>query len=191
LNNDLTKLERRVLAYLGFKGEADDEQISMIQKAIADTRRFARPQFVYRFFPLYETEGQLLLKDSEIDVGYPSLQKMFRYKDSQNVCILVSTLGIGIDNRIERLRESDMSTMVLTDACANALIEDETDEFQKRLGLKDSTFRYAPGYGDVPLSLQRLIFDGMPEIAKIGISLDEGCLMHPMKSMTGIIGFRS
>ena len=40
------------------------------------------------------------------------------------------------------------------------------------------------------LSMQREIFDLMPEIGKIGIKLDESNFMHPMKSMTGIIGFK-
>ena len=65
------------------------------------------------------------------------------------------------------------------------------NEYQARLNLGDETFRFAPGYGDVPLELQREIFDFLPEIAKIGIELDECNLMHPFKSMTGFIGFKS
>ena len=57
--------------------------------------------------------------------------------------------------------------------------------------LKSQTFRFAPGYGDVPLSLQKQIFDNIPETSRMGLTLDGGCLMHPFKSMTGIIGFVS
>ena len=81
--------------------------------------------------------------------------------------------------------------MVLFDAAANAYIEEVTNEYQKKLQLNNQTFRFAPGYGDVPLTLQKQIFDNIPEIAKMGLTLDDGCLMHPFKSMTGIIGFVS
>ena len=188
MNEHLNKLERRALAYLGFRGEADREQTEMIRKAIADTRRFARPQFVYRFFALVDKGDRL---ETDIEIGYPSLQNMLRKGNSESICILVSTLGPGIDNRLEKLRQTDMPAMVLMDACANSLIEEETDAFQERLGLQSSTFRYAPGYGDVPLSLQRQIFDLMPEISKIGIELDTCNMMHPFKSMTGLIGFKA
>ena len=110
---------------------------------------------------------------------------------SDSLCILVSTLGPAIDKRIDALSKTDASRMLLLDAAANALIEDETNKFQERLGLKEETFRYGPGYGDVPLTLQKQIFDNIPEITKMGLTLDDGCLMHPFKSMTGIIGFVS
>ena len=80
--------------------------------------------------------------------------------------------------------------MVLLDACASSYVEEITDTYQAKLNLKDETFRYAPGYGDVPLTMQREIFDLMPEISKIGIELDETNFMHPFKSMTGLIGFK-
>lgn len=188
---ELSLLERRAIGYLNYKGEVSEEQILLVRNAINDMKRIARPQFVVKFLELKENDEGHLIVDAPININYSSLQKLFKDKDSDSLCILVSTLGPAIDNRITQLADRDSGKMILLDACANAYIEEVTIEYQKRLNLGDETFRFAPGYGDVPLEVQREIFEFMPEIAKIGIELDSCNLMHPFKSMTGFIGFKA
>ena len=180
MNSGLTELEKRTLLYLNFRGEASEEQISMVRKAIDELKSVARPVFTVKY---YKISG------CPIDINYNSLQEIFSKGGSDSVAFLISTLGPAVDKRIDRLKDSDPAKMVLFDAVANAYIEEVTNEYQKKLGLKSQTFRFAPGYGDVPLTLQKQIFDNIPEISKMGLTLDDGCLMHPFKSMTGIIGF--
>ena len=179
---ELTALEKRTLNYLNFRGEASEEQIAMVRKAIEEMKSVARPAFAYKFFSIEECP---------IDISFKSLSDLFSKSGSDSVCFIVSTLGIAVDKRIDRLKDSDPSRMVLIDAASNAYIEEVTNDFQKKLELKGQTFRFAPGYGDVPLSLQKQIFENIPEISKMGLTLDDGCLMHPFKSMTGIIGFQA
>jgi hypothetical protein len=50
------------------------------------------------------------------------------------------------------------------------------------------TARYSPGYGDFPLSEQRHIFALLDVTRRIGVSLTEGGLMLPQKSVTALIG---
>lgn len=182
MNSGLTELERRTLSYLNFRHEASEEQISMVRKAIDEVKSVARPVFTVKYYKI---------SDCPIDLEFESLKTIFDKGGSDSVAFLVSTLGASVDKRIDRLKDSDPSKMVLFDAASNAYIEEVTNEYQKRLGLNSQTFRFAPGYGDVPLSLQKQIFDNIPEISRMGLTLDDGCLMHPFKSMTGIIGFIS
>ena len=187
----VTHLELRAIRYLGYKGEPSEEQVKLVREAMEDMKRLARPQFVARFLELKENDEGHLFVDAPLNISYSDLQKLFRNKNSNSLCILVSTLGPAIDKRTSLLASKDAAKMLLLDACANAYIEEVTNEYQKKLNLGEETFRFAPGYGDVPLSVQREIFDFMPEIGRIGITLDESNLMHPFKSMTGFIGFRS
>ena len=170
MNSGLTELEKRTLLYLNFRGEASEEQLTMVRKAIDEVKSVARPVFTVKYYKIDECP---------IDLSFNSLQTMFEKGGSDSVAFLVSTLGVSVDP----------AKMVLFDAASNAYIEEVTNEYQKKLGLKSQTFRFAPGYGDVPLTLQKQIFDNIPEISKMGLTLDDGCLMHPFKSMTGIIGF--
>ena len=48
--------------------------------------------------------------------------------------------------------------------------------------------RFSPGYGDLPLSLQRDIFRVLDCPRKIGLTLNESLLMSPSKSVTAIVG---
>ncbi len=182
MNSGLTELEKRTLLYLNFRGEASEEQLTMVRKAIDEVKSVARPVFTVKYYKIDECP---------IDLNFDSLKTIFDKGGSDSVAFLVSTLGSAVDRRIDRLKDSDPAKMVLFDAASNAYIEEVTNEYQKRLGLKSQTFRFAPGYGDVPLTLQRQIFDNIPETSRMGLTLDGGCLMHPFKSMTGIIGFVS
>ena len=177
------------LKYLGLKEAPDEEQLLMVESAMEEIKKVARPQFLHRFYPLH-FDGSKYYVDVDLDLDYKSTFGLFSRKQSDCLCILVSTLGTAVDKRISRYKDSEPSRMVLLDACANSLIEVVTDEYQKKLGLNEETFRYAPGYGDVPLTMQRQIFDLIPEISKIGIELDPCNMMHPFKSMTGLIGFK-
>lgn len=188
---EISHLEQRAIKYLNFKGDVTDEQIKLVRDAMAEVKRLSRPQFAIRYLALNKAEDGMYSVDAPIDIAYSSLQKLFESKGSDSMCILVSTLGLAIDNRISKLADIDAAKMILLDACANAYIEEVTNDYQARLNLGDETFRFAPGYGDVPLSTQREIFDFMPEISKIGIELDDSNLMHPFKSMTGFIGFKA
>ena len=182
MNSELTELEKRTLLYLGFRGEPSEEQLTMVRTAIDSVKSVARPVFTVKYYRI---------DDCPIDLNFQSLTKIFTQGGSDSVAFLISTLGAPVDHRIDRLKDSDPAQMVLFDAAANAYIEEVTNQYQQKLQLNNQTFRFAPGYGDVPLTLQKQIFDNIPEITKMGLTLDDGCLMHPFKSMTGIIGFVS
>ena len=50
--------------------------------------------------------------------------------------------------------------------------------------------RYSPGYGDVPLSVQKDICRELDCAKTVGITLTESLLMIPEKSVTAVIGIR-
>ena len=52
------------------------------------------------------------------------------------------------------------------------------------------TPRFSPGYGDLPLEVQKDVFRILECGVRIGISLNESLLMTPSKSVTAIFGLR-
>lgn len=50
------------------------------------------------------------------------------------------------------------------------------------------TWRFSPGYGDLPLETQKTLIQVLDTHRKIGVSLTESCLMMPSKSVTAILG---
>ena len=48
--------------------------------------------------------------------------------------------------------------------------------------------RFSPGYGDLPLEVQKDIFSLLECHKRIGVSLNESLLMSPSKSVTAFVG---
>jgi hypothetical protein len=74
-----------------------------------------------------------------------------------------------------------------TDAGLDAILALQGALLRSR-GLRFTRRRYSPGYGDVPLSFQKLIFDRL-ELASIGLSLHpESYMLSPEKSVLAVAG---
>lgn len=50
------------------------------------------------------------------------------------------------------------------------------------------TFRYSPGYGDLPLEVQNSFLRALDAQKKIGLTVSRNNLLFPRKSVTAIIG---
>ncbi|MFR4384234.1 MAG: vitamin B12 dependent-methionine synthase activation domain-containing protein [Phascolarctobacterium sp.] len=69
------------------------------------------------------------------------------------------------------------------------MIESYCDDIQSKVdtgNLKQSGF--SPGYGDWPLEEQKLLFPILDCAKRIGLTLTDGMMMAPSKSVTAIIG---
>ena len=68
------------------------------------------------------------------------------------------------------------------DAAMDALTRLARNELRRR-GLGLSERRFSPGYGDMPLELQKFFYDKL-NMAQMGIRLTENCFLFPEKSVT-------
>lgn len=112
----------------------------------------------------------------------------FYLKDCKDSVIIASTLGIGVDNHAKKMQRTDLSGAVIYDSMASALLEQLTDNYEFDLNLGPHTFRFAPGYGDIPLEINELIIDALSLTKRIGINKTADYLMLPQKSMITICG---
>ena len=105
--------------------------------------------------------------------------------------ILGVTIGVGADRLIYRLSLTSPAESYITDALASAAAEslcDYADNILRGTGKKP--FRYAPGYGDMPLSYQPTVLEALNADYTLGITLNNSLLMTPMKSITAIMGIK-
>ena len=78
-------------------------------------------------------------------------------------------------------------------ALGSERVEALCDEFCNRLATEKGEGvkvyqRFSPGYGDLPLEVQRDIFALLSPERAIGVTLGDGLLMSPTKSVSAIIG---
>ena len=110
--------------------------------------------------------------------------------------LFAATVGLEMDRLIARFSAVSPARALMLQAVGTERIEALCDLFcvdiSRRLardGLH-SRPRFSPGYGDLPIEMQRDIFRVLDCPANIGLTLNESLLMSPSKSVTAIIGVR-
>lgn len=124
--------------------------------------------------------------DSELTAKSEDLA--FYLEGCKEAVIFATTLGVNVDAYSKKLQANDMSRAVVYDALASALLELMTDEYEEGLNLGAHTFRFAPGYGDIPIQLNYIIIDALSISKKIGIYKASNNMMLPQKSMITFCG---
>ena len=107
------------------------------------------------------------------------------------VIVFAATLGAASEKLIRTAEISDMAYAVVLDAYASAFIEDYCDRCEEELRCKTGgffTWRYSPGYGDYPISVQSDFIRFLSADKQIGLTATENHILIPRKSVTAIIG---
>ncbi len=111
----------------------------------------------------------------------------------REIFLFGATLGIKVDIALRRIGLKETAGAAAGQAVAAALIESYCDQCCRELeqqlpaGLRLLT-RFSPGYGDWPLQEQKLLCRLLDSSNTIGLTLTEGCMMVPIKSVTAVIG---
>ena len=80
----------------------------------------------------------------------------------------------------------------MTDAMASALTEQLSDAAEAEIlaGLPGlhPTWRFSPGYGDLPLTVQDDLLRSVNAEKRLGVTLSESGMLIPSKTVTALIG---
>ena len=175
-----------VLRYAGVKSP-DNAMLSLL----SECENLTRGIFTYNVC-YYETE--LSAAGDVCDFGHfkvtsKSLSSLI--SECDGAIIFAASVGVGIDRLITKYKRISEARALMLGAIGNERIEALCDIFEediKRIYGSRTKKRFSPGYGDVPLDLQRDIFRLLDPPRKIGLTLGDSLLMSPTKSVTVIIG---
>lgn len=177
------------LRYLGYRGQELTEDITRrIDSMTALLKKVSAPAWVWNVF---ELDGTKLL-GTELELEGESIKS---HLDGAEKCVLMAaTLGHACDIEAMRLEAKSLADAVCFNAASVSLIEAVSERCQREIGeyFKAEGLhvngRFSPGYGDLPLTTQRSLIRLTGAEERIGITLTDGCLMLPRKSVTAIIG---
>ena len=99
---------------------------------------------------------------------------------------IAATIGAKADLTISRYARFSPAKELLADAYFTERIEALCDTFTAKFNRPER--RFSPGYGDLPLTFQRVLFEVLDCPRSIGLTLGENLLMMPTKSVTAVIG---
>ncbi|MBR6407716.1 MAG: methionine synthase [Clostridia bacterium] len=178
------------LRYLGHDGQDISGDLDCsISKCIGMIGRTARPRCVYDVFDVCQRDNGVLLGGSLL---LRSLDVKRLLRDCKKAVLFAATLGGAIDNEIRLAQELDPAKAVILNAAAAALIEQQCDSIEaklkKQLNAQSITRRFSCGYGDLPLEKQPELLRALDAQRKIGLSVSDGGIMLPKKSVTAIFG---
>jgi len=102
-------------------------------------------------------------------------------------CIVFAvTLGLGTERYLAGLA-ADPAAALYADTACSLLIEEAADYAEGEMP-RHTTWRYSPGYGDLPLTLQGKLLSLLDAPRRLGLTLTDSGLMLPRKSITAIVG---
>lgn len=141
------------MQYLNCFGQVDEKTNQLIDECIVEVQQYAHFKVVHQNFSL--THGPIGIQ--ELDLSFCSNDLEFYMKECQTCLVIACTLGIQIDRQIKYYEHIDMARAIVFDAVSSRYLEECCDEYEKTLNLGEHTFRFAPGYGDLPLVLNKTL----------------------------------
>ncbi|MPN06468.1 hypothetical protein SDC9_153724 [bioreactor metagenome] len=186
---------KEVLRYLGHKNQYMDEKLEkLLTECIAEMTEALRKSFVYNVYNIERDGDKMALDDTNLI--FRSRDLTMHLRNSDKCALMAATLGLEADRRIAYYSKTDLTMGIVMDACASAAIEALCDEVQEEIrieALKEGyccTSRYSPGYGDLPITLQKRIIELLKAYPRIGLTVNESSIMLPRKSVTAFIGWQ-
>ena len=186
--------KKEAALYLGYgKNEPDQVILNLMDECEGPLMEACHPSFCYGIFDIELcSEERVVLSECDLELTGKDIVKLLT--GCSKAVLFAATLGTGVDTLMRRLQVGSMPKAILTDAMAGAAIEQICNDFQEELAVQfpdlKQTMRYSPGYGDLPLSIQRKLLETLSAGKRIGLSVTEGNMLTPLKSVTAVIGLR-
>ncbi len=178
--------EKEILRYSGCMEENEDIS-ALLRECINEIKPRLTYKVCYRELTV-KTDGSLC----DFDLFSLNSRNLAQnLTDCRRVILFAVTLGIEIDRLTGKYGKlSPAKALMLqaigaerTEALCNVLCEDIAREYNTQIKP-----RFSPGYGDLPISVQRDIFAVLDLQRTLGITLNGSLLMSPTKSVTAFAG---
>lgn len=184
--------KKMALRLSGYKGNfpPPQELSGLFDQCEALILKEVSPSYVSKIFPLKIDEDIIFIGSEKIKSK--SLSKHLEGCSKVNITIL--TMGFEGDRLIKKLALTDISKSHMLSACLSAAAECFANELSEKLkeDMKSKknavTSRFSPGYGDLDINTQKILFS-LTDCTKLtGIKLTDNFFMVPSKSISSITG---
>ena len=179
--------KKEILRYARVE-HTDEQTEALLDRCIVEAEPTLSYKICYTRFPS-SVDGDT------VDLGFTrvvSHSLAICLKECDEIILFCATVGTELDRLIKRHSLLSPATAVILQALGSERVEALCDEFcadmAKETG-RELRPRFSPGYGDLPLELQRDIFSILCP-SKIGVALSDNLFMTPSKTVTAIIGIK-
>ena len=189
LSMTLVPIDRQeAFRYMGCFGEPDPNLAALADQCERELIQKTHPGVIYRVLPLQRQNSRLLA--GALELPGEDIRRLLQ--DCSRVLLMAATLSGQADQLIHRAGISDMTKALAMDAMASAALEQICNraevQFREQMPGIYFTWRYSPGYGDLPLELQPQILQLLDAQKRLGLTVTPEHILIPRKSVTALIG---
>lgn len=185
----IDKVVHDALRYLGAK-EQDPTAEEQLKRLFEEYSSVFCPRQITAVFNVKTLSPAVTFDNCEAVLEGESIRRFF--KDASQAIFSAFTLGIAFDKKVRELSLSHPAESVALNALGSAYAERKADELlmeernKKHAEGFKTTFRFCPGYGDLPMKTNVMIAAALGASKKIGLTVEESGLLLPMKSIVGV-----
>lgn len=181
---------RQVYRYLGCGTAAPSPEVAQLcQQLLPNFMAALDCRGCYREVAL-TVDGDTVLLEGLAPIHSAALAKNLR--DCSKALLFSATIGSGADRQRMITQVRSPAQAVVLDAMGSAAIEalcnNLCNTWREAYAPLQLRPRFSPGYGDLPLALQQELLRLLDSSRQAGISLTEGLMMLPHKSVSAIVG---
>ena len=182
--------------YAGFSkqklSEISDSQMEKLgNEAAREVSNAMNCRSLYTKFPLVITpDEEICFADKKIKSHHLAIN----LENCHSVVLFAATLGPAVDKLIQKTSRINAAKAVMLQAAGAMYIErycDLLQDFFREEEAKDGNClkpRYSPGFGDVPLEIQKTFFELLQCQKNLALTLNDSLIMSPEKSVTAFVG---
>ncbi|MBR2054140.1 MAG: Vitamin B12 dependent methionine synthase activation subunit [Clostridia bacterium] len=177
--------EKEILRYARC-GSGDEQTLWLMRECLAEAEGILQGKVCFGEVPCH-------VAGERCDLEAFSLVSRDLSKNLQGcsrVVLFAATLGVGMDRLIAKYQRLSPAKAVMLHAIGAERIEGVCDGFCRQLAAEKGKCRprFSPGYGDVPLDVQKQFFSLLQCEKHVGLYLNDSLLMSPSKSVTAFVG---
>ena len=181
-------VRREILRYAMCGGCDDEKMLAFMEECIDECKKSA--QFSYRVS--YCVLPIVSLDDESGDIDFDIMKITSRslagnLAGCSEAVVFAATVGPGIDRLIKKYTKLDPVKALFMQAIGAERVETMCNLFCDSYPEKLRP-RFSPGFGDLPLLVQPDVLSVTNARKNLSITLDEGFLMSPSKSVTAFAG---
>ena len=179
-----------IMRYAGAGGSGQEDILLLAEECADLVRGRLSYRVCWREFPV-------TFDGTDVDLGFArtdSASLRRHLAGCSRIVLFAATVGLEMDRLMTRCSALSITRALMLQAIGAERIEALCDLFCGDVSCRiageggQTRPRFSPGYGDLPIELQRDIFRVLDCPRKIGLTLNENLLMFPSKSVTAIIG---
>ena len=194
IDKDILNIDKReVLRYLGHKGQRVDENTdAIVDECIRETKNIITPKAVFEYKNMQVTDEGVQIEGTNLILTGNDIKNLLN--ESKECVLMAVTLGNDIERKTRLYERINLTKALVLDSCATTAVEAACDIIEEivKENAEDKemsiTYRYSPGYGDLPLDIQNSFLRVINAEKLIGLNVSENNILFPRKSVTAIIG---